>query len=296
MDALSHALIASILFSAPGLTPLIPFAVLGAVIPDADIVFPKISETNPSLYLFTHGGIAHSIAGVFALTLLAYGMVVLLAAAGIIPASSIAAAGVYGFGAVLAGALLHLALDVSACPGIPVFAPFSDRKYTLGILPGPSLLLAVAALGLVMVVTLPLLPFSSAIVIYGSVVILYIAVRAAMFLVAAVKLPGRKVPSINPFRWLVIQEDETSYKVRTYTLFFGYSGEAEFEKFRNTDAGELAVAAQLPKVRRFFFYSYIVTAERTGSVLILTDPLREKGYLYYPQLHKRVEVDPGYTG
>ena len=291
MDALSHALIASILFSAPGLTPLIPFAVLGAVIPDADIVFPKISDENPSLYLFTHGGIAHSIPGVFVLTLLGYGMVVLLAAAGIIPASSIAAAGVYGFGAVLAGALLHLAIDVSACPGIPVFAPFSDRKYTLGILPGPSLLLAVAALGLVMVVKLPLLPFSSAIVIYGSVVILYIAVRAGTFLVAGVKLPGRKVPSINPFRWLVIQEDETSYKVRTYTLFFGYSGEAEFEKFRNTDARELAVAAQFPHVRRFFFFSYIVTAERTGSVLILADPLREKGYLYYPVQYKRVEVN-----
>ncbi|MCX6683519.1 MAG: metal-dependent hydrolase [Methanoregula sp.] len=296
MDALSHALIASILFSAPGLMPLIPFAVFGAVIPDADIVFPKISDRNPSLYLFTHGGIAHSIAGVFVLSLLAYGTVVLLAAAGIIPTGSVAAAGVYGFAAVLAGALLHIAIDVSACPGIPVFAPFSDRKYTLGILPGPSLLLAVAALGLVMVVTLPLLPFSSAIVIYGSVVIVYIAVRAGMFLVAGVILPGRKIPSINPFRWLVIREDETSYKVRNYTLFSGYSDEAEFEKFRNTDARELAAAAQFPNVRRFFFFSYIVTAERNGSVLILADPLREKGYLYYPVHFRRIEVNLDYTG
>ncbi|MDD1701180.1 MAG: metal-dependent hydrolase, partial [Methanoregula sp.] len=81
MDALSHALIASILFSAQGLTPFIPFAVLGSVIPDADIFFPQISDRDPSLYLFTHGGIAHSIAGAFIMSLLVYGTVVLLAAA-----------------------------------------------------------------------------------------------------------------------------------------------------------------------------------------------------------------------
>ncbi|HUW86420.1 MAG TPA: metal-dependent hydrolase, partial [Methanoregula sp.] len=100
MDALSHALIASILFSAPGLTPLLPFAILGAVIPDADIFFPGMSDRIPSLYLFTHGGIAHSIAGVFVLSLLVYSTVVLLTAAGIILPGSIAAAEVYGFAAV----------------------------------------------------------------------------------------------------------------------------------------------------------------------------------------------------
>ena len=290
MDALSHALIACILFSAPGLTPLIPFAILGAVIPDADIIFPKISDRTPSLYLFTHGGIAHSIAGAFVLSLLVYSTVALLAAAGIIMTTSAAAVRMYGFAAVLAGALLHVAIDVSACPGIPVLAPFSDRKYTLGILPGPSMLLAVAALGLVGVVTLSFLPFSSALVLYGAIVIIYVAARTGMFLIAGVKLPGRKIPSINPLRWLVIEEDAMYYKIRYYTLFHGYSDEVVFEKFRNTDAQEIAVAAQFPEVRRFFFFSYIVTAERTGSVLILTDPLREKGYLYYPIKFKRVEV------
>jgi len=290
VDALSHALIACILFSVPGLTHLLPFALLGAVIPDADIFFPGMSDRIPSLYLFTHGGIAHSIAGAFVLSLLVYGTVVLLAAAGIILPGSIAAAGVYGFAAVLAGALLHVAIDVAACPGIPVLAPFSDRKYTLGILPGPSMLLAIAALGLVGVTMLSFLPFSSAIVFYGVTVILYLAVRTGMFLIAEVKLPGRKIPSVNPFRWLVIQEDERSYRTRYYTLFQGYSDEAVFEKYRNTDAHEIAVASQFLKVRRLFFFSYIVTAERIGPVLILTDPLREKGYLYYPMKFKRVEV------
>ena len=166
----SHALIADILFSSPGLLPLIPFAVLGAVIPDTDILFSVISDRNPSLYLFTHGGIAHSIAGAFVLSLLAYGSVIMLVSAGIIPVSAVTAAGVYGFAAVLAGALLHIVIDVSAIPGIPLLAPFSDRKYTLGILPGPSLLLAVAAFGVVVVTMLSLLSFSSAMVLYGITV------------------------------------------------------------------------------------------------------------------------------
>jgi inner membrane protein len=290
VDALSHALIAWILFAAPGLTPLIPFAIAGAVIPDADIIFPKISDSTPSLYLFTHGGITHSIAGAFVLSLIVYGTVVLLAAAGIIPAGGIAETGVPGFAAVLAGALLHIVIDIAAIPGIPVLAPFTDRKYTLGILPGPSMLLAIAASGLVGATTLSFLPFSTAIVLYGVMVISYSAVRVGMFLIAGIKLPGRRTPSINPFRWLVIREDESSYLIRYYTLFHGYSDEVVFEKFRNTNARELAAASRFPHVRRFFFFSYIVTAERTGSVLILTDPLREKGYLYYPMKFRHVEV------
>ena len=68
----------------------------------------------------------------------------------------------FGFAAVLAGALLHLAIDVLACPGIPLLAPVADRKYTMGILPGPSILLACAALGLVLVTVTRLLEFSQA--------------------------------------------------------------------------------------------------------------------------------------
>jgi len=50
----------------------------------------------------------------------------------------------------------------------------------------------------------------------------------------------------------------------------------------NTDARELAAALHFPKVRRLFFFSYIVTAERIGSDLILTDPLREKASCITP--------------
>ena len=290
MDALSHALITYILFSAGGQNQLIPFAILGAVIMDADILFSWISDRIPSLYLFTHGGITHSIAGAVVVSLLAYFTDILLSAAGVISAGAVAAAGVFGFAAVLAGALLHIAIDVSAIPGIPVLAPFSDKKYSLGILPGPSLLLFIAAFVLVMEVALSMTTFSSAIELYGIVVIIYITVRAGMFLAVGIQLPGRKIPSGNPLRWLVILEDATAYRIRTYTLFRGYSDEAMIEKFKNTDAREVFDVAQYPEVRRFRFFSYTVTAERNGPVLILADPLRERGLLSYPSKYKRIEV------
>jgi len=288
VDALSHALIAVILFSAPGLNPLIPFAILGAVIMDADILFSWISDRIPSLYLFTHGGITHSIAGAVVLSLLAYLTVISLSAAEVI--SGAGAVGMYGFAAILAGALLHIVIDVSAVPGIPVLAPFSDRKYSLGILPGPSLLLFVAAFVLVMEVALSMATFSSAIELYGIVVVVYITVRAGMFLAVGIQLPGRKIPSVNPLRWLVILEDATSYRTRTYTLFKGYSDEAVFEKYKNADASDVFAVSQFPEVRRFFFFSYAVTAERNGQVLVLADPLRVKGLLSYPSKYKRIEV------
>jgi inner membrane protein len=256
---------------------------------DADILFSWISDRIPSLYLFTHGGITHSIAGVVVLSLLAYFTVILLSAAGVI-SGAVTATGVYGFAALFAGALLHIVIDVSAIPGIPVLAPFSDRKYSLGILPGPSLLLFIAAFVLVMEVALSMTTFSSAIELYGIVVIIYITVRAGMFLTVGIQLPGRKIPSVNPLRWLVILEDATAYRIRTYTLFRGYSEETVFEKFKNTDARDLFEVSPFPEVRRFLFFSYAVTAERNGPVLILADPLREKGLLYYPAKYKRIEV------
>ena len=290
MDALSHALIVWILFSQTGLSPLLPFAILGAVIMDVDIFFSLISDSIPSLYLFTHGGIAHSLAGAVVLSVLAYLTIVLIAFAGIISLPAVAGYGLYGFAAVFGGTLSHLAIDVLACPGIPLLAPFVDRKYTPGILPGPSILLASAALGLVVVTVTRLPSFPQAFTFYAWIVLLYLAVRGGSFLFAFIRLPGRKVPGVNPFRWLAISEDETSCTIRQYALFDGFSGESVFYKYKNTSADEVKSALRFPEVRRFFFHSYFITAERTGSVLILTDPLREKGYLYYPPHYKRVAV------
>jgi hypothetical protein len=112
-----------------------------------------------------------------------------------------------------------------------------------------------------------------------------------MFLAVGVQLPGRKIPSVNPLRWLIIREDVTSYRTCTYTLFKGYSEETVFEKYKNADASDVFAVSQFPEVRRFLFFSYAVTAERSGQVIILADPLREKGLLYYPSKYKRIEVE-----
>jgi inner membrane protein len=290
VDTLSHALIAWILFSVTGLSSLLPFVILGAVIVDVDFFFSFISDSIPSLYLFSHGGIAHSLAGVCLLSVLAYFTIVLIAFAGIISPATLSGYGVYGFAAVLGGALSHLTIDVMACPGIPLLAPFVDRKYTLGILPGPSILVAMAALGLVVVTVTTVLAFPFSLTLYALAVLLYLAVRGGFFLIAFTRLPGRKVPTVNPLRWLAISEKETCCTVQQYSLFHGLNGESVFTKYKDTSAAEVKSALRFPEVRRLFFHSYCVIAERIGSDLILHDPLRESGYLYYPPHHKRVAV------
>jgi inner membrane protein len=290
VDALSHSLVTWILFSVTGLTPLLPFAILGAVIPDADIFFSVISDTHPSLYLFTHGGIAHSLTGALVLSLLVYSVTVIIALAGIIPVLAIQGSDMYAFAAVLAGACLHLAIDILACPGIPLLAPFADRKYTLGILPGPSILLAFAALGFVIVTVTRLLDFSRALAIYAVIVMLYLAVRGGFFLVAGIRIPGRKIPKVNPFRWLAISEDRKYCTVRDCNLVRGCTGESVYSRFENTSEKEVNTRLQFPEVRRLFFNSCCIIAKRTGSELILSDPLRENGFLAYPPHYRQVTV------
>lgn len=293
MDALSHALIAYIISSHPALNPVLPFVIVGAVLPDSDIFFSVIADREPALYLFAHGGIAHSVTGVFILAMIGYPTVSLIATAGIISGLSVSGAGVFGPLALLAGGLLHIAIDTAASPGLPLLAPFTDRKFTLAVLPGPSLLLAFTAIGLVAVTVSGLLSFRAALVLYATTVVAYLAIRTGMFLLADTKLTGRKIPLVNPLRWLLIREDEQSYGVRYYTFFSGYSDETVFAKYRGTGKEEVQKSRQMMDVRRMVFSSYTITAERIGDVLILSDPLREKGYLCYPPKYKRVAVPAG---
>ena len=134
------------------------------------------------------------------------------------------------------------------------------------------------------------LAFPQAIVFYAWTVLLYLAVRGGSFLVVGVWLPGRKIPGINPLRWMTVIENVASFTVWQYTVFRGFSRESVFTKYKDTSAAEVKRVLQFPEVRRLFFHSCCVIAERTGSVLILSDPLREKGYLHYPPHFKRVVV------
>ncbi len=72
MDTFTHALSVLVIFSLQAADSLLPFAILGAIIPDIDITFRVISRRNPRLYVFTHGGVTHSIAGGVAVSTLAF--------------------------------------------------------------------------------------------------------------------------------------------------------------------------------------------------------------------------------
>jgi len=290
VDALSHALIAAIILPALGLQNFIPFAVIGAVIPDTDIFFSFISDRSPHLYLFTHGGIAHSIAGAVALSVLAFFGIALIRATGFVPAWVFAGYGIGEFLILLSVAFLHLFIDFLACPGIPLLAPFSDRKFTSGILPGPSVLVMAASAGTLVLIIAGRVPIISALALYAAIVVLYLACRMGAFLYVRALVPGRRVPTINPFRWLVITEDDAAFTVRYYTVFYGFSGGEVIEKFRNTDAREVEPYLDLDEVRRLRFYSWIMAAERDNATFVFSDPLREKGYVWYPPRFQRVVI------
>lgn len=290
MDALSHTLIVIIVLLALGLPALIPFAVIGAVILDADIFFSGISDSSPRLYLFTHGGIAHSIAGAGVMSALAYLTIIAITGAGVIPPFIYPGYGIPAFAVILAGAFLHLFIDLLACPGIPLLAPISDKKYTTGILPGPSVLLMVSAIAVLVFIISGRAPIITALALYAVTAVLYLAVRAVFFIYVGVKIPKKRVPAINPFCWLAIDENDAACTVRYYTISRGFSGGETFWKFKNCSPREVAQYMDMPEVRRVKFNSYVLIAEKNGSILAFCDPLREKGYVFYPPKFRRFEI------
>ena len=292
MDALSHALVIVILFLAAGGTPsLLPFAIVGAVIVDADSMFRIISDRSPQLFIFTHGGFAHSIVGSVVMSGLAAIGIQLAYRAGSIPAIALTVPLAQSFSVILAGALIHLGIDALAYPGIPLGYPLSDRKYTVGILPGPSILLFITT-GSSFVswvfgqVTTPLaLGFAT------TSIFLYLGFRAVAFLgIRARHIRGMRVPLPNPLQWIIIDEDEISFLVTRYSLTGGISMQERFEKYINTDTSETERFLALPEIRRLKFHSYITAAEKTRSEFIFSDPLREKGYFRYPQDFHRLVI------
>jgi inner membrane protein len=271
---------------------VLPFIVLGAVIIDADIFFAWISDRYPSLYLFTHGGCTHSIAGAVVLSVIAWTAAAFVQVTGFMHTELPVHAAPVAFAAVLAGALLHIGLDTLAVPGLPLLAPFSDRKYTVGLLPGPSILLMAVSLFFVIWVGLGEVDLPAMIFPYAAVIAAFLAIRLTTFCIARTDLRGKgwAIPTINPLRWLVIGETPEVWTVGEYRLGKGM-GETEYlMKYRSTSAGETASFLMLPEVRRLRFHSYIVTAEKVGDDIIFSDPLRESGRIFYPPHYSRVRV------
>ena len=292
VDSLTHALTAAILACVFNLPQLLPFIVLGAVIIDADILFARISDGHPSLYLFTHGGFTHSIAGAVVQSVIAWTVAAFLQAAGFVhPVLPVPSAPV-AFAAVLTGALLHIFFDTLATPGLPLLAPFSDRKYTAGFLPGPSILLLASSLFFVIWIGLGVIDLPSMIFPYAAVIAAFFAVRLVAFCIARTALhgTGRAIPTINPLRWLVIGETSGAWVVGEYRIGKGTGDTENLMKYRSTTAGETAPFLTLPEVRRLRFHSSSMTAEKAGDEIVFSDPLRESGRIFYPQHYTRVRV------
>ena len=292
MDVLSHALVTATLFLALGSpSSLIPFAIIGAVILDADLFFMILSDKSPALYLFTHGGVAHSIPGAVGMSALAAAGILLASLLGVIPASMVTIPMFTGFLVLLAGSLVHLGIDALAYPGIPVFYPLSERKITAGVLPGPSILLFTTTGSALLVLALGRVSTSLALTIATTVVIFFLAFRTVLVLAVRHTQPrGRLVPLPNPLQWIIINEDENTVSVSRYSILGGIDGTETFDKYTNTDLHETEHFHSLPEIRRLKFHSYTTVVEKTRSGFIFSDPLREKGYFRYPPGYRRWEI------
>ncbi|WP_424359482.1 metal-dependent hydrolase [Methanocella sp. MCL-LM] len=286
MDSLTHALAISVVFAAAGRHDLVPFAVLGAVIPDIDVVFQRFSDRYPRLYIFTHGGITHSIAGAVAIAVLSAiaGLVlvpVALPAYGAInPALTI--------GTAVAGVLSHIILDYLAYPGIPLLYPLTDRKFTLGIMAGPSIFLTIASVSYLLLImagvadiaeSWPYALFFTAVILTCASLKVYVDRR----------VDGRTIPGFIPVSWLAISETSDAISVHKYDLVKGPGENVRYEKYRGRSPG-LQPESESPELRRMRYHSYAVTEEHDGDTVRYVDPLREHGYLWYPPYFKSVRV------
>ena len=277
MDSLTHGLVAAILAYVLGFPQFVPFVVIGAVIIDADVLFALISDRHPALYLFVHGGIAHSFLGVVVMSALAYAGIAIATFAGFVNPMISLGAGAAGGCAILAGAFLHIAMDLPATPGIPLFAPKSDKKYALFILPGPSILLMAVSLFFLAWMALGGVTLAGGMVAYVAILVAFLLVRFVAFLVSRPAVRGTlwAIPQVNPLRWFLIRDSGDAWTVRDYRIGLGMTEPVTSPKFSGTDAQGVAPYLTVPEVRRLQYTSYIVTAKKEGRYHRPDPPCRD---------------------
>ncbi|ABS56806.1 membrane-bound metal-dependent hydrolase [Methanoregula boonei 6A8] len=293
MDSLTHALVAAALAYAAGLPHLLPFFVLGAVIIDADVLFSLFSRNTPSLYLFIHGGIAHSLTGAVVMSALAYAGIVLATIAGLIPPALSFGFGPAGAAAVLTGAFLHLAMDLPASPGIPLLAPHSDKKYALFVLPGPSFLLMALSLFFLIWMALGVVTFAGGMAAYMAIFCVFLLVRAIAFCLSRPELRDVMLvlPQPDPRRWLALYDRGEAWEVKEYRMGRGSGASMVWQKYRGTTAAEIAPYLALPELKRLRYHSYLLTVEKENGALVFSDPLRVYGRIFYPPHYKQVRFN-----
>jgi len=283
VDSLTHALVISIIFGLTGQWDLIPFAIAGAVIPDIDVAFQLFSDRDPGFYIFTHGGITHSLAGavIASLVISSPGLCVIpaLEHAHISP--------IFGIAAALTGSLSHVLLDYLAYPGIPLLYPFSDRKYTLGIMGGPSVFMTIGSITYIALMATgyaslrdpwPYIGFFIAILLTSAGLKIYVSR----------KVEGTAIPAMNPMRWLVIRETSDSLLIHWFNLLKGPANPVIYKKATGLEQG--VRYEDSPEFRRMMYHSYAVISESEGDKITFRDPVRMDGYIWYPPYFKSVTM------
>ena len=291
MDSITHALLIAATLMAIGAPDLIPFGILGAVIPDVDVLFSLFSSKRPSLYIFVHGGAAHSIAGAVCMGLIAFGALSLFVAAfgEMLFFSPLVTFTVISFAAVIVGALSHVAIDYLATPGIPLFWPRNETKYTLGVFAGPSVVMMVISWTFILLLMAGLI-MSSGLVIYGAVFLVYLWFSFVIRAWAAGTIPGSTYPTINPFRWLAIEKLHDSWTMKYINILSrSETGARTWPTNRGVTTDEMKRMSGLDAVRRVLYHSIFTIASRMDNgVIEIQDPLRVDGIVRYPPFYARV--------
>lgn len=289
MDAITHALSAWMIFpeNVPG--SLVLYVMLGAVIPDVDILLKFISDRDPRLFIFTHGGFTHSITGAFAAAIGAFLPTLFMPSPELPLFGPFPATPVLLLLLIWAGALTHLLLDLLAYPGIPLLYPAKTRKFTLGVFPGPSVVLFGISISFLILWLLGMVGRAD--------LPLYLIVFAAFLLAnfilkgyVAVSGEGITIPTFNPLRWMEVRETGDEYELWIRPLFGNAEQAGRYKKTDGVDPRELMRHSDNPEVRRLEYYSYFTIAERRGDEITLRDPLREDGFILYPPFYRRIRI------
>jgi inner membrane protein len=293
MDIFTHAVAILLILFATGNAGFIPFGVLGAVIIDIDMAYSFISRRNPSLFLLFHGGFSHSIFGATILSAIAFGTTLILSSAGYLPGTIPGAIAIPAFAWVLAGAYLHLFLDYLASPGLPLLYPLTEKRFGLSLFPMPVFFL-ITVLALVSLAVIFFRGLTQEIVgVYGAIFAGLIIVSSGMKWSVHRRTHGRSFPTLHPFQWIVIREENPSYTVMVYDMIQGVIRELHFGKYQNITPSEAQRYDRLPELRRHRYFSYISTVEKRGSEITFHDPVREEGLISFPPWYPSVTVSAG---
>lgn len=292
MDLLTHAFSVMLLGGGHLDILLVCFGVIGTILPDQDIFLQWFSGRDQRLYVFSHGGITHSIAGSILISVAGFSSICFMQLTGYLSLPGDPRFWVFGLGMMIGGTLLHITLDWLAYPGIPLLFPFSDKKYTLGIFPGPSLSLMVASVLFLLLLVTGLLATGD-LYLWGVVFFGVIAFSFVKKGLVAGRFRGTvTIPTFHPLHWILVSEDEREYTVTRYSMTGGVYGESVYKKLDGVGEEEIKALENDPEMKRLRYFSYLVVFERKPGSIRAYDPLRLSGVIFYPPDYREYTAEP----